>query len=71
MTYYFRTKSRGRCGCASCDWHKTDAYPTKKALREAEGRWGRVVEYVHTEEQLATVWGEANARRIQDTARAW
>lgn len=68
MLFYYMTKSKGRAGCAGVTWHKTEAYKTKKDLRTAEGRWGRVIEYVFTETQLVEKCGEANAKKIIERA---
>lgn len=34
MRFYVETKTKGRCGCAHVNVYYTDAYTTKKAIKD-------------------------------------
>lgn len=66
MKYYFKTKSKGKCGCANTTWRVSDQFETKKAIKEHFLN----VREVLTEKQLEDTYGET-ARRIKARAITW
>lgn len=68
MMLYYMTKSKGRAGCSSSTWRKTDSFSSKAELkRYFKGL--RTITYIYTEAQLDEL-PEETSRIIRDRAIA-
>ena len=71
MKFYYATKTKGKCGCATTTMRVTEDYKTKTALKNAKKGDGRSILGVWTEEQLFEAWGEENAKQFMAEAKPW
>ena len=70
MTLYYRTKSKGKCGCGS--WHEgvTTEYASKKELK-ARLSSSKKLEFCYTEEQFIEAFGEDNFKAFVNRAERY
>lgn len=67
MTYYYRTKSKGRCGCSSMTWHKDDRFETKRQLKNAFRFFtNTTITEIRTLEQMQTTYPNDWERFIKE-----
>ncbi len=71
MKFYYMTKSKGKCGCASTTMRMTESYKTKTALKNAKKGVNTSVKGVWTEEELFEAWGAENAQKFIAEAKPW
>ena len=71
MKFYYMTKTKGKCGCASTTMRVTEVYETKSSLKKAKNGDGTSVKGVWTETELVEVWGAENAQKFIAEAKPW
>ena len=71
MKFYYATKTKGKCGCATTTMRVTEDYKTKTALKNAKKGDRTSVTGVWTEAELVEALGAEKAQKFIAEAKPW